>query len=49
MHRLLYRMGHTLDQAREGIAELATSVPESATDVALLNEFLAQSRRGIVR
>jgi UDP-N-acetylglucosamine acyltransferase len=49
MHRLLYRMSHTLDQAREGIAELATSVPESATDVALMNEFLAQSRRGIVR
>lgn len=49
MHRLLYRQGHTLEQAREAIAQLAASAPEAATDVELMLHFLAASQRGIAR
>ncbi len=49
MHRLLYREGRTFEQAREAIAALAAEVPEAAADVALMSDFLAQSRRGIAR
>mgnify|MGYP005841640787 FL=1 len=49
MHRLLYRQGKTLEQAREAIAALAAEVPEAAADVALMSDFLARSRRGIAR
>ena len=49
MHRLLYRQGRTLEQAREAIAALATEVPEAAGDIALMSDFLALSRRGIAR
>jgi UDP-N-acetylglucosamine acyltransferase len=49
MHRLLYRQGKTLEQAREAIAALAGEVPQAADDVALMSDFLARSRRGIVR
>ena len=49
MHRLLYRDGLTLEQARERIAGLAEQAPEAAADVALMNAFLAGAGRGIVR
>ncbi|WP_325346759.1 acyl-ACP--UDP-N-acetylglucosamine O-acyltransferase [Xylophilus sp.] len=49
MHRLLYRQGLTLEKAREGIAALASEVPEAAADVALLERFLSESERGIAR
>ncbi|MBS0445759.1 MAG: acyl-ACP--UDP-N-acetylglucosamine O-acyltransferase [Proteobacteria bacterium] len=49
MHRLLYREGKSLEQARIAIAELATQVPEAAADVALMTTFIAQARRGIAR
>jgi UDP-N-acetylglucosamine acyltransferase len=49
MHRLLYRSGLTLDQAREGLAAIAVELPEAAGDVAMMSSFLAQSTRGIVR
>ncbi|MCU0927612.1 MAG: acyl-ACP--UDP-N-acetylglucosamine O-acyltransferase [Burkholderiaceae bacterium] len=49
MHRLLYRQGRTLEQAREAIAALADEVPQAADDVALMGDFLAQSSRGIAR
>jgi UDP-N-acetylglucosamine acyltransferase len=49
MHRLLYRSGLTLEQAREGINALATDVPQAAADVAMMGEFLAQAARGIAR
>jgi UDP-N-acetylglucosamine acyltransferase len=49
MHRLLYRSGLTLDQARDGMTAIATEVPEAAGDVAMMTTFLAQSTRGIVR
>ena len=49
MHRLLYRQGNTLEQARAAIADLASSTPEAAEDVGVMSEFLARSQRGIVR
>lgn len=49
MHRLLYRQGKTLDEARTAIEALAADMPESAPDVALMSEFLAGATRGIAR
>lgn len=51
MHKLLYRDGLTLEQAREGLAGLAQATPEAAPDVQLMAEFLARvsPQRGIVR
>jgi UDP-N-acetylglucosamine acyltransferase len=49
MHRLLYRQGKTLEEARAGIAALAVEVPESAADVALMSGFLSSATRGIAR
>ena len=49
MHRLLYRSGLTLAQAREAIDALAVEHPEAAVEVALMAGFLAASTRGIAR
>ena len=49
MHRLLYRQGKTLDEARAGIAALAAEMPEAAEDIALMESFIANSTRGIAR
>ncbi|MDM0067853.1 acyl-ACP--UDP-N-acetylglucosamine O-acyltransferase [Variovorax sp. J31P207] len=49
MHRLLYRQGKTLDEARIAIEALAAETPESAPDVAVMSEFLAGATRGIAR
>jgi UDP-N-acetylglucosamine acyltransferase len=49
MHRLLYRSGKTLEQARADIEALASSAPQAQADVALMSAFLAQSTRGIAR
>jgi UDP-N-acetylglucosamine acyltransferase len=49
MHKLLYREGRTLDQARSAIEALAARTPEAAPDVALMSGFLAGATRGIVR
>ncbi|MBW8828639.1 MAG: acyl-ACP--UDP-N-acetylglucosamine O-acyltransferase [Burkholderiales bacterium] len=49
MHKLLYRQGLTLDDARKAIQELAQTMPEAAEDVVLMSSFLADSKRGIVR
>jgi UDP-N-acetylglucosamine acyltransferase len=49
MHRLIYRQGHTLEQARAAIDQLAQTAPEAAEDIALMSRFLAESTRGIVR
>lgn len=49
MHRLLYRQGLTLEAARAAIADLVQSVPEAGGDVALMEQFLADATRGIVR
>ncbi len=49
MHRLLYREGRTLDQAKEAIAALGREQPAAAADVALMTDFLAGATRGIAR
>lgn len=49
MHRLLYRQGRTLDDARVAIAGLVSEVPEAAHDVAVMSDFLANAARGIAR
>ncbi|GAC1533434.1 MAG: acyl-ACP--UDP-N-acetylglucosamine O-acyltransferase [Ramlibacter sp.] len=49
MHRLLYREGSTLDQARAAIEALAAGTPEEAQDVAMMSGFLAAATRGIAR
>ncbi len=49
MHRALYRSGKTLADARDAIAALAAETPAAAGDVALMDGFLAQATRGIVR
>lgn len=49
MHKLLYRSGKTLSQARADIAALVQSLPQAVPDVALMDEFLGQTTRGIAR
>jgi UDP-N-acetylglucosamine acyltransferase len=49
MHRLLYRDGLTLEQAKDGIAALRGTVEGGDADVAMLLDFLAASTRGIAR
>ena len=49
MHRLLYRSGLTFEQAKEGVAALATEMPAAADDVAMMGSFLSQATRGIAR
>ena len=49
MHKLLYREGRTLDDAKAAIGALAGEVPEAAEDVALMGGFLAAAARGIAR
>lgn len=49
MHKLLYRQGRTLEDARQAIDAIALEVPEAAADVALMSEFLGSSTRGIAR
>ena len=49
MHRLLYRSGMSLAQARAEIDALALAAPQAAADVAMMSGFLDQAKRGIVR
>jgi UDP-N-acetylglucosamine acyltransferase len=49
MHKLLYREGRTLEDAKVAIAALAQSTPEAAGEVAQMGAFLAAATRGIVR
>jgi len=49
MHRLLYRQGLTLEQARGAIRALAEDAADAAPDVALMEAFLADATRGIAR
>ena len=49
MHRLLYRSGKTLDQAKADIEVLSQTTPEAQADVDLMLGFLAQATRGIAR
>jgi UDP-N-acetylglucosamine acyltransferase len=49
MHRLLYRDGLTLVQAREAMAALLGTVEGGDADLQCMQNFLAASARGIVR
>ncbi len=49
MHRVLYRDGLSLEEARARLARLADSDTGSAADVALMTDFLAAAKRGIAR
>jgi len=49
MHRLLYREGKTLDDARRAIVDLGVEIPQASADVELMNGFLASASRGIAR
>jgi UDP-N-acetylglucosamine acyltransferase len=49
MHRLLYRQGLTLADARAAIEQLRGELPEALPDVELMLGFLAAAERGIVR
>jgi UDP-N-acetylglucosamine acyltransferase len=49
MHRLLYRDGMTLEQARTAIETLRGTVDGGDADVQLVLDFLAASTRGIAR
>jgi UDP-N-acetylglucosamine acyltransferase len=49
MHKLLYREGRTLDDAKAAIAAVAAETPEAKGDVELMAGFLAKADRGIAR
>jgi UDP-N-acetylglucosamine acyltransferase len=49
MHKLLYREGRTLADARAAIAALASEGAEAALDAAAMEAFLASAERGIAR
>jgi UDP-N-acetylglucosamine acyltransferase len=49
MHRLLYRKGLTLEQARADIGALKGRVTDGDADITLMLDFLTASTRGIVR
>ncbi|MEO8122564.1 MAG: acyl-ACP--UDP-N-acetylglucosamine O-acyltransferase [Burkholderiales bacterium] len=49
MHRLLYRDGLTLDDARASIAALGEASPDAGVDVEAMLTFLAKAQRGIAR
>jgi UDP-N-acetylglucosamine acyltransferase len=49
MHRVIYRSGHTLDEAVTALRALAQATPEAAEDVATMTAFLGAAGRGIVR
>jgi UDP-N-acetylglucosamine acyltransferase len=49
MHKLLYRQGLTLADARVAIATLRDEQPESHAEVDMMLGFLASAERGIVR
>ena len=49
MHKVLYRQGRTLDDARAAIGALAGDYPDAAGDIAAMDTFLSSSTRGIAR
>ena len=49
MHRLIYRSGHTLEDAIAAVQAVAATAPEAAPDIALMTAFLGEASRGIVR
>ena len=48
-YKLLYKSGHTLEEAKAALIAEERSQPEHATHIQLLREFLETSTRGIIR
>ena len=49
MHKLLYRDGLSLEQSRASIAALVKENSQAENDIRVMLDFLAGSKRGIVR
>lgn len=49
MHRALYRQGWTLQAAMDALPTIAQEHPDAGQDVALMQDFLRASTRGIAR
>jgi UDP-N-acetylglucosamine acyltransferase len=49
MHKLLYRQGKTLDEARAAIVALGAQDPEAQADATFMDSFLSTSASGIAR
>lgn len=49
MHKLLYRSNLPLEKSREMIAKLKAEYPQADGDIRIMLDFLASSKRGIVR
>jgi UDP-N-acetylglucosamine acyltransferase len=49
MHKLLYRQGKTLDEARAAIVALGAQDPEALADATFMDRFLSTSASGIAR
>jgi UDP-N-acetylglucosamine acyltransferase len=49
MHRLLYRSGHTLEQARVAILALLETHPTASQDIQAMTDFISKAERGLVR
>jgi UDP-N-acetylglucosamine acyltransferase len=49
MHKLLYRSGLTLEEARRSIGELHEQHPDASADIDAMLQFLARADRGLVR
>jgi UDP-N-acetylglucosamine acyltransferase len=49
MHKLIYREGRALEDAKAAIGALGKQAPAAAEDIALMQRFLAAADRGIAR
>jgi UDP-N-acetylglucosamine acyltransferase len=49
MHKLIYREGRTLEDAKTAIDALGKQTPAAAEDISLMQRFLAAADRGIAR
>ncbi|MFZ3119009.1 MAG: acyl-ACP--UDP-N-acetylglucosamine O-acyltransferase [Variovorax sp.] len=49
MHKLIYRQGKTVEEARAAIVALGAQDPEAVADATLMDTFLATSASGIAR
>ena len=49
MHKLIYRSGLTLEDAKAALSEVAQATPEAQPDVQRVLDFLGRAERGIAR
>ncbi|RJG06190.1 acyl-ACP--UDP-N-acetylglucosamine O-acyltransferase [Noviherbaspirillum cavernae] len=48
-YKLIYKSGHTLDEAKAALAAAEADTPDAAAELRLMREFLDTTTRGIVR